>query len=815
VVAAASAADIAARVRNASASPNGDAEGSSDAADPAADGPDEPADDATPSQDSDTPASANGGAGAGDAGNVAPRADAEFEPEAADTDADATADAEAAGGADAAATDTDVPADPTSQADAGTVAGTTAQPVPAEKPRPRAPRFPPGAARPGEAELPPAYGGSLGAAAAGPAAAGAGTGGAGSAAADAATESATGARHVADADPAAESTATSESVDQTLVGAPVVAGSETGESDDDGGGKGSFFGKRPVIIAGAVIAGLLVLYGISFAVAGSSLARNASVLGVDVGGMSPAEAEATLTAELPPLVDEPIAIESGDDEGSSTLVPSEAGLTVDVTATVAAIPGGSANPISLVRALFGGGDVEPIPAVDRAALTTAVEGIGEEFDVEPVNGSVAFSDGDVVTSEAEPGASVDVEATADLLEAAYFGAEDAPAELPIGPVTAVITEVEAAITDAEVARAVAEFAEPAMSAPVSVVAGGQTIDITPEILSQALTMVPDGRVLEPVLDPDDLAEAAHDVLSTVGEPGNDATIEIRNGEPTIIPESVGVGVVPEDLAEALLPVLVASGDERSAEVEFDEVQPDFTAADAEALGVKEVVSEFTTEFVPSSYRNTNIGLAASKINNTLLMPGDTFSLNGLVGERTAANGFVRGGVISGGQLVEAYGGGVSQVATTTYHAAFKAGLEDVEHRPHSIYYSHYPVGQEATVSWGNFDMAFKNDTPYGVLVETQFRPSIPGRGSLTVRIWSTEHFKVETSTSDRSNFTDPGPPTYSQDSNCFPNSPSRGFSITSYRKVWDPDGNLVKDEADPWTYRPSPEVICGPEPDDD
>ena len=576
-----------------------------------------------------------------------------------------------------------------------------------------------------------------------------------------------------------------------------------------------FWQRSPVLIAGAVIAGLAVLYVVAYAVTGSTLARSATVLGVEVGGLTPAEAEAVLNAELPDLVDQPIQL-TADVNGepvTASLVPSESGLTIDVPATVDEVPGAGLNPISLVQALFGGGEATPVPAVDEATLAEAVSVLADQFNVEPVNGSIAFEDGGVVTSAASAGAEVDVAATAEALRSAYFGTDDATT--PIGPLTPVITTNEPSITDAEVAQAVQDFAEPAMSAPVTVVAGDQTIELTPEIIGAGLMMVSDSGTLTPEFDVDALSEAAAEVLEEVGEPGRDATIEIQGGEPVIIPEESGSGVVPEDLATAVLPALSETGAARTASVAFDEIQPGFTVADAEALGVQEVIGEWTTTFAPTSYRNTNIGLAASKIDNTLLLPGETFSLNGEVGERTEARGFARGGVISGGKLIEAVGGGVSQVATTTYHAAFLAGLEDVEHKPHSIYYDHYPVGAEATVSWGNFDMAFRNDTPYGVLVETIFTPSIPNRGVLTVRLWSTDYFEVETGTSERYNFTSPPPARYSQASDCVDNSPSRGFSITTYRKAWDPDGSLVKDESYPWAYNPSPEVICGPEPDSD
>ena len=103
--------------------------------------------------------------------------------------------------------------------------------------------------------------------------------------------------------------------------------------------------------------------------------------------------------------------------------------------------------------------------------------------------------------------------------------------------------------------------------------------------------------------------------------------------------------------------------------------------------------EFTTSFPYAEYRNINIGRAAELINNTLLKPGETFSLNRIVGERTAANGFTEGYVIKGG-IEKDLGGGVSQSATTTFNAMFFAGLKDIQHRPHTLYINRYPAGRE-------------------------------------------------------------------------------------------------------------------------
>lgn len=577
----------------------------------------------------------------------------------------------------------------------------------------------------------------------------------------------------------------------------------------------SFWRRRSTLVAGAVLGGVLLLYLGAYLLAGRDLASGATVLGVDVGDLSQAEAEEKLAAELPALVGEPIVVSVADGETTFSIVPAASGLAIDVEATVDAVPGASANPLSLVRAMFGGGEVDPVVTVGRPALEAAIIAIGEQADTAAVNGSVAFEDGEVVTSAAAPGRAVDVAGAADAVEAAFFG-DDGPHDLPLPEVPLPTTEVEPAITDAEVERAVAEFAQPAMSAPVEVVAGDETGTLEPAMLGAALTMTAgDDGTLVPALDGATLAEAAADALAEIGQEGRDATIRIEGGEPVVVPGQTGRGVAPDSLAAAVLPALTAAGDARTAAVELTETEPALTTADAQALGVKEVVAEWTTRFPHAAYRNTNIGLAAQRIDNTLLLPDEVFSLNDIVGERTAANGFAKGWTIDGGRFREDYGGGVSQLATTTYHAAFLAGLEDVYHQPHSVYITRYPVAQEATVSWGSFDMSFRNDTPYGVLVETRFSPSSgSSAGALTVRIWSTEYFDIDTSVSGRSNFTDPET-IYDTSDECTAEVGWQGFSITSFRKAWTPGGELVKDESYPWTYRANPTVICGPDPRSD
>ena len=202
------------------------------------------------------------------------------------------------------------------------------------------------------------------------------------------------------------------------------------------------------------------------------------------------------------------------------------------------------------------------------------------------------------------------------------------------------------------------------------------------------------------------------------------------------------------------------------------------------------------------------------IDGTLLSPGETFSLDSVVGQRTKANGFVKGFVISGGVFREEMGGGVSQVATTMYNAAFFAGLEDVEHHPHELYIDRYPVGREATVYFGKLDLRFRNDTKSGVLVKASVVRSTPAaQGEMHVELWGTKVWDVEAGVSKQRNFRKPKK-RHDDSDKCVPSSPERGFEVDVYR-YFERDGKRVKTETDHVRYSPTPEVICDGEDSDD
>jgi vancomycin resistance protein YoaR len=152
-------------------------------------------------------------------------------------------------------------------------------------------------------------------------------------------------------------------------------------------------------------------------------------------------------------------------------------------------------------------------------------------------------------------------------------------------------------------------------------------------------------------------------------------------------------------------------------------------APATVLPAPDVVGAFTTLYPCCQPRVVNIRRAAHGIDGRALASGDRFSLNAALGPRTRAKGYVPAPMIAGGRLVDSVGGGISQVATTLYNAAFFAGLELIAHTPHSFYIDRYPMGREATVSWGGPELIFRNQwaAPVRVRVATT-------RTSVTVRL---------------------------------------------------------------------------------
>lgn len=566
--------------------------------------------------------------------------------------------------------------------------------------------------------------------------------------------------------------------------------------------------RAPKLVGGLLAAAVLAavgLYLVGYLMAGDRLPKNAQVSGVAVGGLDRAAGAEKLRTSLQTRAEQPIPVTVAGrrDEVS----PAQAGLTVDYKRSVAAAGGQkSFDPRQIWGVLTGGRRTEAVVAVDRSRLDSAVADLAAEHEAEPKNATLKYVGASVKTTPAVPGVTLDRAAAAAELEEAYF-VSTAPVEL-----TADVTQPD--ITDDDVDTVVADFAKPAVAAPVTVRAGDAvSFEVSPTMIAKSVTFVSRDGTLVPKLDRTELFDRAESALSSVeGAEPKDATVRLVGGKPTVIPAVDGTEVSAENLAKAVEPALTKSGDDRTVSIELTGAKAKFSTADAEKLGVKEVTGQFTTYFPYANYRNVNIGRAAELINGTVLKPGETFSLNGVVGERTKANGFTEGNIITGGKFRLELGGGVSQSATTTYNAMFFAGLTDIEHQPHTLYIDRYPPGREATVAWPNLDLRFRNDTLHGVLVQADLTKAAPGRrGALTVKMWSTKTYdKIESSALARSNFTK-GRNLTDDSPKCQEMSPVRGFDV-NYSRLFHRDNKVVKAEKFFWRYAPTDRVRCTGEP---
>ncbi len=456
--------------------------------------------------------------------------------------------------------------------------------------------------------------------------------------------------------------------------------------------------------------------------------RGTTVAGVDVGGRTLDSAAAELERGLAARVDAEIDVTAG--EVQRGIVPAAAGLSVDYAASVAdAGAQRSWSPAWLWDYYNGGDDLEAVVAVDAETQQAFLSELSAEVRTPAREGEVRLTATGVDVTDPTTGEDLDTTAAAAELEAAYLS--ESAVVLPM-------VTMRPDIDSADVEAAVRDFANPAMSAPVTLRFGSASARLSPREYAAAISLEPQGGVLAPVLKPEKLDELLSATISGDGA-AVDATVRLVDGSPQVVPARPGVTYEPDAVHSTFLDLVTRPQGERETEVPSTVAKPEFSTKDARALGIDEQVSTFTTYFPYAEYRNINIGRAAEIIDGTVLKPGETFSLNGTVGERTRANGFTEGFIISDGIFKEDLGGGVSQVATTTFNAAFFAGLEDVEHKPHSFYIDRYPVGREATVAWPTVDLKFTNDTPYGVLISTSLQPSTPSSsGALTVSMWSTK-----------------------------------------------------------------------------
>lgn len=288
--------------------------------------------------------------------------------------------------------------------------------------------------------------------------------------------------------------------------------------------------------------------------------------------------------------------------------------------------------------------------------------------------------------------------------------------------------------------------------------------------------------LVPVFDHDRVQESVENLFADYADPLPDPKFIVDEGE---LHADLGVPA-RRCCAAGVGPLLyaAAAGDGRGVvELPTVRVEDDGGRARADEWGIAELVGTFTTNHACCAGRVANIHRIADLVRGQVIEPGETFSVNDFVGRRTRANGFVAAGVIQSGHFTDQVGGGISQFATTTFNAAFFAGLDVDEYQSHSIYISRYPYGREATLSFPLPDLELTNNTPHAAMLW----PTYTGT-SITVDIWSTKYFEVEQTRQTSFKI-------------------GRCTRVNTYRSRTAPDGTVIDDMYFA-TYRPGEGLDC-------
>jgi vancomycin resistance protein YoaR len=576
---------------------------------------------------------------------------------------------------------------------------------------------------------------------------------------------------------------------------------------------------RTLLVIALIIASMTLMVGVVFALdratnGGEVLGRLVAV-DVQLGGLNRDQAVTALTDLEEKLLSEPVIATAAGQEFQ--LNPADIGFDLNERAIADdALEEGRRGHLGSqftwwIRHITGTNSAaEMYFTVDEAELRRIIASWEVDGIDDPASpGSVSLENGELIPHYPATGTGIDPDESTALLLEALVDPERAPVELPL-------RVLEPPLTNGDIDAIIAE-AEQIVATDIRLIDSrkGHELVIPADVLAEALLVIRDDGTSPPSFEYSFDAETLADYLGPAAESVEsdpvDAELYIDDMRDVvrILPSSPALELDTEALADAA--TTAALSVTRTAEIPYRAgAEPEVTTADIEALGIKELIGEFTTYHNCCESRVINIQLIADSTEGALVMPGETWSLNEYVGPRTIAKGYVRAGAIWKGELVCCdqdinIGGGTSQFTTTLYNAFFFAGLEDAAHTPHSIYFSRYPEGREATLGYPVPDLSFRNNTENAVIIMTSHTDT-----SITAKVYGDNGgLVVEAGLSNRYNFSsiqsrieyddtlDPGV--------TIVKAGSPGWSVDIFRYITYPDGT-TSEEMWTWHYTGAIEI---------
>ena len=594
---------------------------------------------------------------------------------------------------------------------------------------------------------------------------------------------------------------------------------------------------HPLLAAVIVVGGVFVLlfgaYGMTRWASAGEVMGHVQIAEADVGGRS--EEEALNIADSLEIGRLARQATFEVDANAVALQPWEAGLTIakeEAVADAMAVgrTGNFANQFLFwLSHIFSTTRIELEGSLDPEAINDVFDLWDAEVIDKPINmGGVELAEGELVAVYPTEGVGIDRPPATEIVLDSLI-AEEATAETI--PTTTVVPE----LTQAEVDAALAE-AQQMLAGAVEMTYEDQSAIFSLDQLREAFqseTITNSPAQIVNSFDPGVVDQLLEPLRSQFEAEPVDAEYVINDDlTVSIEPGSNGTRIDEVETAERLFEASLSPS--RTGEIPIVEgAEPDVTTEELEELNVQHMVAQFTTYHSCCEPRVTNIHRIADAVDGVLLRPGETFSLNGHVGERTLEKGYVDAGSIVAGEIVDTIGGGTSQFTTTMYNAVFWGGYEDVEHKPHSYYFSRYPEGIEATLFWQSIDLKFRNNREHGILIDTLYTDT-----SITVRLFGFNHGRtlvgeqsggethirvqseggpealhVKGETSERLDVTEPGEPEIRGNPELGVNQqrtvqdPAEGWTVRVTRTILRGGTEQVEEQQWVWRYRPQFEII--------
>lgn len=496
-----------------------------------------------------------------------------------------------------------------------------------------------------------------------------------------------------------------------------------------------FIGSVLLVLA---LTGLLAGYQVYTA---DHIVPGVSAGGVALGGLTAQDAYGRLNARFLPAADAVFTFQEPETGRFWQYRAADLGVAFDAAQTVQAAfaVGRKPNIISSFtdQALvwLNGRDLTPTLSYNQAAAVTALEAIATEINRVPADAVLTFDGSNVTASPGAIGRSLDIRATLDQLDAAILAQQGG------GEIALVVSETPPAAFDVDAA---ALRARVAISAPVTLYAessdGGTmgpwmaSVDQIKQLLRvEPVNEVDGSRRYEVTIN----LEAYRPYLQSLAQGmiviGQDGRFHYDAVSNQLVPFQPAVNgrTLDVDATLARFEEAVFRESNRLVPMAFQYQPPRYPdAITAAELGIREQIAQGTSSYAGSTRaRIDNILVAASRFDGLIVAPGEEFSFNRYVGDISPEAGFVSGKIIFGGRTIDGVGGGVCQVSTTAFRAAFYAGFPIFERHAHGYRVGYYErgdsegVGMDAAIYTPDLDLRFLNDSPAHILIEVSVYPA--------------------------------------------------------------------------------------------